>query len=487
MLDQSEEAWFSHWLVHSQTSTACFPGTAVRSIMMPAMENFKEMADALDKEDPLKDFRDKFQIPTVAELRKQLNGEICEDNTEVIYLCTNSLGLPPKLTKENLEKVMKSWSTLGVLSHIHGVSPTEMSDIEPKKILAECIVGALPDEVAVMESLTSNIHTLLAAFYKPIGDKNKILIEKNAFPSDYYAVESQMHIRGIDKSSLIEIDLRPNGVYLTEEEIAKEILKHAEKLALVWLSGVSYLTGQKLNIPFITQLVHRAANCPVGFDLAHSVGNVALELHNWEVDFAAWCGYKYLCGSPGGCAGIFVHEKHHMRNGEFAPSKKYNFGPELTGWWGHRYSTRFQMTNEMEVEGGADSYRRSCPSMLLNSALTSSLKLFQEAGGMSALAEKSTKLTSFLVEILTSNPNAQRLGLGLITPESPSDRGSQISVKVNIDIEKLYSRLIMRGVICDIRKPCYIRLAPFALYNSFNDVYNAANVIIEEIMNISNT
>ncbi|KAM7537648.1 hypothetical protein Aperf_G00000078324 [Anoplocephala perfoliata] len=454
---------------------------------MPFMDNFKEIADRLDLEDPLRNFRDKFQIPTIAELRKQLNGEDCNDKTEVIYLCTNSLGLPPKSTKKNLEKVMKSWSILGVLSHTHGVSPTEMSDIEPKKILAEHIVGALPDEVAVMESLTSNIHTLLAAFYKPVGNKNKILIEKNAFPTDYYAVESQLHIRGVDKSSLIEVDLCPNGIYMTEEEIAKTIRGHAGTLALIWLPGVSYLTGQKLNIPFITQYVHQVADCPVGFDLAHSVGNVALELHDWGVDFAAWCGYKYLCGSPGGCAGIFIHEKHHMKNGEFAPTKEYSFGPELTGWWGHRYSTRFQMTNEMEVEGGADSFRRSCPSMLLNSALTSSLKIFQEAGGMSVLVEKSIKLTNLLVEMLISSPIARQLGLELITPGSPNARGSQISIKANVDTETLYSRLIKRGVICDTRKPCYIRLAPFALYNSFNDVYNAANIIIEEIMNIASS
>ncbi|VDN97984.1 unnamed protein product [Rodentolepis nana] len=449
------------------------------------MEKTKEMADYLDEHDPLKNFRSKFQIPTIGELKKHLGEEECNNNTEVIYLCTNSLGLPPKSTKENLEKVMESWRVLGVLSHTHGVSPTEASDIKPKNFLAEHVVGALPDEVAVMESLTSNIHTLLAAFYKPDGLKNKILIEKNAFPSDYYAVESQMHIRGVEKSSLIEIDLRPKGNYLTKWEIAEVITNNANELALVWLPGVSYLTGQKLDIPFITQHVHEVAKCPIGFDLAHSVGNVEIQLHDWDVDFAAWCGYKYLCGSPGGCAGIFVHEKHHMSNGEFAPTKKYAYGPELTGWWGHRYSTRFQMKNVMEVEGGADSYRRSCPSMLLNSALTSSLMIFQEAGGMKALVEKSAKLTQFFVSLLTTGPEAEELGLELISPASLNDRGSQISIKTNVDVEELYSRLIMRGVICDTRKPCYIRLAPFALYNSFNDVYKAAKIIIEEIKIVS--
>ncbi|VDL63747.1 unnamed protein product [Hymenolepis diminuta] len=449
------------------------------------MEKSKEIADYLDEQDPLKDFRSNFQIPTIGELKKQSDGEECDDNTEVIYLCTNSLGLPPKSTKENLEKVMESWRVLGVLSHTHGISPTEASDIEPKNILAEHIVGALPDEVAVMESLTSNIHTLLAAFYKPVGEKNKILIEKNAFPSDYYAVESQMHIRGVDKSSLIEIDLCPNGDYLTKWEIAEVITKNADKLALVWLPGVSYLTGQKLDIPFITRHVHEVAKCPTGFDLAHSVGNVEIKLHDWDVDFAAWCGYKYLCGSPGGCAGIFVHERHHMRNGEYAPTEKHTYGPEVTGWWGHRYSTRFQMTNIMEVEGGADSYRRSCPSMLLNSALTSSLRIFQKAGGMKTLVDKSTKLTNFFVTLLTTSPEAKELGLELISPASQNDRGSQISIKTKVDAEELYSRLIKRGVICDTRKPCYIRLAPFALYNSFNDVYIAANIIMEEIKMLS--
>ncbi|CDS39812.1 Pyridoxal phosphate dependent transferase major region subdomain 1 [Echinococcus multilocularis] len=450
-----------------------------------SIRDLEELALELDDNDPLKGFRDKFKLPTMFELVNQVNGASSHggtsDSAEVIYLCTNSLGLPPKSTGQNLEKVLESWRTMGVLSHTQGCSPTETSDLRPKEILAEYIVGAKVNEVAVMESLTANIHTLLASFYRPEGKKCCILIEKNAFPSDYYALESQVHLRGVDKSALIELDLRPNNKYLATKEIIDEIKELGEKLAFVWLPGVSYLTGQMLDIPSITEAVHNFCNCPVGWELAHSVGNVPLALHDWNVDCAAWCGYKYLCGSPGGCAGIFVHEKHFLKPGEFAPTEEHKYAPTLTGWWGHRYSTRFQMTNKMEVEGGADSYRRSCPSMLLNSALTSSLEIFAEAGGMTPLREKSILLTSYLEALLFNTPIAQSSGLELITPSDVQSRGSQLSIKVNVDVEKLYNRLIKRGVICDTRKPCYIRLAPFALYTSFNDVLKAGKIITEEI------
>ncbi|VDK50390.1 unnamed protein product [Taenia asiatica] len=236
-----------------------------------------------------------------------------------------------------------------------------------------------------------------------------------------------------------------------------------------------------LDIAAITEAVHDFCNCPVGWNLAHSVGNVPLALHEWNVDFAAWCGYKYLCGSPGGCAGIFVHEKHCLKPGDLAPTDEHKYAPVLTGWWGHRYSTRFQMTNKMEVEGGADSYRRSCPSMLLNSALTSSLEIFVEAGGMIPIRKKSIMLTNYLQSLLLNSPIAKSSGLEVITPSDPLSRGSQLSIKVNVDVEELYDRLIKRGVICDTRKPCYIRLAPFALYTSFTDLLKASKIITEEI------
>ncbi|KAL5964003.1 Kynureninase [Taenia solium] len=445
----------------------------------------EELASKLDENDVLRSFRDKFKLPTMPELIDQLNGASSQDDgsdfAEVIYLCTNSLGLPPKSTAQNLEKVLESWRTLGVLSHTRGCSPTETSDIRPKEILADHIVGAKVNEVAVMESLTANIHTLLASFYRPEGEKCCILIEKNAFPSDYYAVESHIRLRGVDKSALIELDLRPNAKYLRTKEIIGEIKKLGEKLALVWLPGISYLTGQMLDIAAITEAVHDFCKCPVGWNLAHSVGNVPLALHEWNVDFAAWCGYKYLCGSPGGCAGIFVHEKHCLKPGDFAPTGEHKYAPVLTGWWGHRYSTRFQMTNKMEVEGGADSYRRSCPSMLLNSALISSLEIFVEAGGMIPIRKKSIMLTSYLQSLLINSPIAKSSGLEVITPSDPLSRGSQLSIKVNVDVEELYDRLIKRGVICDTRKPCYIRLAPFALYTSFADLLKASKIITEEI------
>ncbi|VDM36294.1 unnamed protein product [Hydatigera taeniaeformis] len=337
-----------------------FPG------MVPlSARDLEALAVKLDGEDPLKGLRDRFKLPTLSELFDQVKDPCGQSNgdglTEVIYLCTNSLGLPPKSTGQNLEKVLESWRTLGVLSHTLGYSPTETSDLRPKKILAEYIVGAKVDEVAVMESLSANIHTLLASFYRPQGEKCCILVEKNAFPSDYYALESHIHLR------------------------------------------------------------------------------------------------------------------------DFAPTSGHKYAPVLTGWWGHRYSTRFQMTNMMEVEGGADSYRRSCPSMLLNSALTSSLEIFAEAGGMIPIREKSIMLTGYLQSLLLNSPIAQSPGLEIITPCDPQSRGSQLSIKVNVDVDKLYDRLIKRGVICDTRRPCFIRLAPFALYTSFADLLKASRIITEEV------
>ncbi|VDK27108.1 unnamed protein product, partial [Taenia asiatica] len=244
--------------------------------MIPtSMQDIEELAPKLDENDILKSFRDKFKLPTMSELTDQLSGASSqgddEDSAEVIYLCTNSLGLPPKSTGQNLEKVLESWRKLGVLSHTRGCSPTETSDLRPKEILADYIVGAKVNEVAVMESLTANIHTLLASFYRPEGEKFCILIEKNAFPSDYYAVESHIRLRGVDESALIELDLRPNAKYLRTKEIIEEIKKLSEKLALVWLPGISYLTGQMLDIAAITEAVHDFCNCPVGWNLAHSV------------------------------------------------------------------------------------------------------------------------------------------------------------------------------------------------------------------------
>ncbi|VDD77119.1 unnamed protein product [Mesocestoides corti] len=454
------------------------------------MESLEALASALDGSDPLKEFRQRFILPTLKALKGpvgETNGHTEEANngdidSGVIYLCTNSLGLPPKATGENLAKVLDAWGSLGVLSHTKGISPTEISDIRPKQLLAEFLVGAKFEEVAVMESLTANIHTLVSSFFVPKGKKSRILIEKNSFPSDYYAIESQLYVKGVDKSALIELDLRPNGKYLSTEEIVEEIKRHGEVLAFVWLPGVQYLTGQMLDIRRITAAVHEYCDCPIGWDLAHAVGNVPLSLHDWKVDCATWCGYKYLCGSPGGYSAIFVHEKHHLKAGSHVPTDKHAYGPSMSGWWGHRYSTRFQMTNKMETEAGADAYRRSCPSMLLNSALTSALEVFAEAGGMKPIREKSIKLTNFLENLLTNGPYALPPdSLEIITPADPDSRGSQLSLKINVDVDKLYRRLIDRGVVCDTRKPCYVRVAPFALYTSFTDVLKAAKIIHEEV------
>lgn len=452
-------------------------------------EDLKGRAALLDAADPLKHFRDHFVLPTRDSLNSpdQINGNSnVHGNSELIYLCTNSLGLPPKAARTHLNRIFNLWGGLGVLSHTHGPFPTETSDVRPKELLAEFVVGAKLSEVAVMESLTSNIHTLLSAFYQPSDEKNCILVEKNAFPSDYYAVESQIILKNVPPCSLLEIDLRPSGRCISTEEIIQFLKAHSSRIALVWFPGGQYLTGQVLDIAAITEAVHEFCACPIGWDLAHAAGNIPLHLHDWQVDCAAWCGYKYLCGSPGGCAGIFVHEKHHLPPGSRAPSEdkegKYRFGPVLTGWWGHLQSTRFQMTNRMEVEVGANAYRRSCPSSLLNAALTSSLEVIGSAGGVEAIREKSIKLTGFLEDLLTSGSYALPPGvLEIITPREARYRGAQLSLRISVDVDELYRRLLERGVICDTRKPCYVRVAPYALYNTFTEILQAAKIIHEEV------
>ncbi|VDL93398.1 unnamed protein product [Schistocephalus solidus] len=454
----------------------------------------EELARKLDACDPLRCFRDKFKLPDREYVLRTLSTTRTEDGKidpkqEIIYLCSNSLGLQPKRTREDLLEVLDDWGGLGVMSHTTGKRPTEGSDEEPRRLLAEYIVGAMPDEVAVMESLTANIHTLLAAFYRPTAEKNCVLIEKSAFPSDYYAVESQITHNGYNpRDNLIEIELRPND-YLSTEQINEVIRQNAHRLAMIWLPGIHYFTGQLLDIKTITEAGHRLAKCPVGWDLAHAVGNVPLKLHDWGVDCAVWCTYKYLCGSPGGVAGIFVHSRHHAEEGSYVPVRgapgQVVRGPRLTGWWGHRMSTRFQMSNCMEAERGAAAFQRSCPSMLLNSALRSSLLIFKEVGGMSPIREKSIKLTDFLKTLLTQGEFAlPKNVLKIITPLDKAQRGAQLSLQFSVDVDKVYSQLTKNGVICDVRHPNCIRMAPAPLYTSFEDVLKAVKAIQEAVLNL---
>ncbi|BHF63732.1 hypothetical protein SprV_0200672600 [Sparganum proliferum] len=470
-------------------------GTAIGDVVASSsVAELEELARKLDACDPLRRFRDKFELPDRKHALRALSITQTEDGTtgrdeEIIYLCSNSLGLQPKRTRRDLLEVLDDWGELGVLSHTAGKRPTEGSDEEPRRMLAEYIVGAEPDEVAVMESLTADIHTLLAAFYRPTADKKCVLIEKGAFPTDYYAIESQIALNGYDpRDCVIEVELRPDD-YLSTEQIKEVIRQNAHRLALIWLPGIQFFTGQLLDIRAITEAGHRLANCPVGWDLAHAVGNVPLELHDWDVDCAAWCAYKYLCGSPGGVAGIFVHSRHHAEEGSYVPvggaPGQLVRGPRLTGWWGHRMSTRFQMNNCMEAERGAAAFRRSCPSMLLNSALRSSLLIFKEAGGMSPIREKSVKLTGFLEALLTQGEFALPTNiLKIITPLDMAQRGAQLSLEVSMDVDMLYDQLIKHGIICDVRRPNCIRVAPAPLYTSFEDVLKAAKTIQKAVLNL---
>eukprot|EP01098_Paradermamoeba_levis_P007571 TRINITY_DN3132_c0_g1_i2.p1 TRINITY_DN3132_c0_g1~~TRINITY_DN3132_c0_g1_i2.p1 ORF type:complete len:337 (+),score=79.31 TRINITY_DN3132_c0_g1_i2:517-1527(+) len=329
------------------------------------------------------------------------------------------------------------------------------------------IVGALPEEVAVMNSLTTNLHLMMIPFYRPTKQRNKILIEKKSFPSDLYAVQSQIQFHGFDpQTSLIEIEQEEGQILpLSTEKILKRIEEEGEEIALILLSGVQYLTGQFFNIPAIVEAGHRKG-IVVGFDLAHAVGNVPLHLHDWNVDFAVWCSYKYLNSGPGGIGGSFIHAKHAVNN-----------YPRLAGWWGHHLPSRFGMSDPFSAIPGAFGYRLSNPPVLCVASLLSSLELFEEAG-MDRLREKSKLLTGYL-ELLLEEKLPEKIAI--ITPSDPEQRGCQLSLRFLFDktAREVEEKLNEKGVVCDVRQPNIIRIAPVPLYNSFSDVRKLVSLIVE--------
>ncbi|WP_345166100.1 kynureninase [Nibribacter koreensis] len=408
-------------------------------------QNTLAFAQAQDAADSLHKFREQFHIP-------QQNGQ------DTVYLCGNSLGLQPKSARAAVEEEMYKWATLGVEGHFKGDTPW----FTYHKALAgptARIVGAKPEEVVIMNQLTVNLHLMLVSFYQPKGNRYKILTEAGAFPSDQYVLETQVKFHGYTpEDAIIEISPREGETTWRNEDILQAIQEHGDELALVMMGGVHYYTGQVFDMAAITQAAH-AVGALCGFDLAHAAGNVPLQLHDWDVDFAVWCTYKYMNSGPGGTSGAFVHERH---------ANNPNL-PRFAGWWGHDQQERFQMKKGFIPMAGAEGWQLSNAQILPLAVHKASLALFEEAG-IENLRAKSERLTAYL-EFLIKELNQPKELLEIITPSAPEARGCQISLLVNQNGRQLFDTLMANGFILDWREPNVIRVAPTPMYNTFEDVY----------------
>jgi len=403
-----------------------------------------EYAKELDAQDELKAYRQQFHLPRQA------------DGQPYIYFCGNSLGLQPKATETQVLQELTDWKNLGVEGHFHAKNPW----LPYHEFLTEAmanVVGAQPNEVVVMNTLTVNLHLMLVSFYRPKGNRNKIVIEADAFPSDKYAVQSQIRFHGLDPElCLIELKAREGEVCLRDEDIQQVIEQEGANISLIVLGNTNYYTGQFFDMKQISEWGH-AQGCLVGFDCAHGAGNVPLELHDSGCDFAVWCNYKYLNSGPGGMGGAFVHERHIGQKNI----------PRFEGWWGHNKETRFKMRDAFDPLPTVEAWQLSNPPILAMVAVWSSLKLFDEAG-IYPLRKKAISLTGYLEFLVKS------LGediVDIITPSNPDQRGSQLSIRVKKADKELFNKISEEGVIADWREPDVIRVAPVPMYNSFEDVY----------------
>ncbi|XP_033836902.1 kynureninase [Periophthalmus magnuspinnatus] len=421
-----------------------------------------QVAEYLDKQDPLRPFRGEFFLPKVSELPTS-DPSVTDGSLDCIYLVGNSLGLQPKLAPRYLQEELDKWAKTGVHGHTDGSRPWAWAENNLEQMMAD-VVGAKREEVALMNGLTVNLHLLLLSFYKPTASRHKILLESKAFPSDHYAVESQIRLRGFNpEESMRLVSPRPGEETLRTEDILDVIEKEGQSIAVVMFSGVQYYTGQLFDMAAITEAGHKKG-CYVGFDCAHAAGNAVLKLHDWDVDFACWCSYKYLNSGAGGLAGAFIHEKH-----------KDAIRPALMGWWGHDLKTRFNMNNVMELQPGVSGFRLSNQPILLVCPLQASLEVFHKAG-MSSLRRKSLLLTGYLEYLIlhyySQDPSQpHRPYVHIITPSDPRQRGCQLSLCFSVPIRRVFQELEKRGVACDMREPSVLRVAPVPLYNSFSDVH----------------
>jgi kynureninase len=415
--------------------------------------NSLEYAQMMDENDPLAKFRNDFILPH-------------NKNKPVIYFCGNSLGLQAKGIKNQILCELDKWGEYGVEGHFKPEDPWITYHEQLKENMAE-IVGAKPFEIAIMNTLSVNIHLMLVSFYSPTKERFKIICEQGAFPSDLYAMMSQAKFRGYDPNDVI-IELKPKDgdSTLRTEDVLETIRLHKDELALILMGGVNYYTGQVFDIKTITCAGHDAG-AMVGFDLAHAAGNVKLELHNWDVDFAIWCTYKYLNSGPGGIAASFVHEKHANR------TDLHRF----TGWWGNDLSTRFLMNREFSPAFGADGWQLSTSPIMLMAPLKISLEKFKEAGFDNLIAKRKL-LTGYLEEIINDIKNrySDFISIRIVTPESEAERGAQISIIVGSEGKTFFTKLVENGVLGDWREPEVIRLTPIPLYNSFEEIYKFGEI-----------
>jgi kynureninase len=416
-------------------------------------EGTLEYARAQDEADPLRAYREQFHFPDLG-------------TDDLVYFTGHSLGLQPKTVRAAVELELDEWAKYGVEGHFHSTNPW-YSYHELLTPPMAGIVGARESEVVCMNSLTTNIHLLFVSFYRPTKERYKIISEAKMFPSDRYLLETQAQFHGFDPDdAIIEIAPRDGERLIREEDILAAIEENADTVAMVFFGGVNYFTGQLFSMPRLTAAAH-AVGAVAAFDLAHAAGNVPLSLHDWNVDFAAWCSYKYLNSSPGNVGGIFVHEKH---------GRSFDL-PRFGGWWGHDKRTRFQMQPGFQPMEGAEGWQLSNAPILGMAAMKASLELFSKIG-MTALREKSEKLTGYLEftidQLAKEFPDAN---ISIITPRDPGQRGCQVSVDIAGRERKLFDDMIAAGIIADFREPCIIRMAPVPLYNSFEDVFNFGTVM----------
>ena len=413
----------------------------------------EDFALQLDGEDPLRAFRGKFHLP------------LGKNGKPLIYFAGNSLGLMPKSARQIVEEELDSWARLGVDAH-HATGTPWYSYHEALREPTARLVGAKGVEVICMNSLTVNLHLMMATFYRPTKSRFKILMEHPAFPSDTYAIKTQIAHHGLKpKDALILARARKDALTMRTEDIVDLIEKHADQLAVVFFGAVNFFTGQLFEIEKITAAAHKHG-ISVGFDLAHAIGNVPLSLHDWNIDFAVWCSYKYLDAGPGAVAGAFVHERHATNTSL----------PRFAGWFGNDPNTRFRLHLEPEFVpvASADGWQISNPPIFSMAPLRASLDIFDEAGGMEQLRVKSVRLTSYLEFLLNQNASKR---FTIITPGSPNERGCQLSILAHQHPKELHNELIAADVKCDFREPNVIRVAPTPLYNTFHEVWRFAQIL----------
>jgi kynureninase len=413
-------------------------------------EDSIDFAIAMDVEDPLRQYRNQFFIPAAG------------DRKECIYLAGNSLGLQPRKARTYIEQELDDWANLGVEGHFDAKHPwlpyhENLTDMSAR------IVGAKPSEVVVMNTLTVNLHLMMVSFYRPTKERYKIVTESGAFPSDQYAVASQAKFHGYKpEDAVVELTPRDGESTLRTEDILSLIDKDGDKIALIVLGDVNYLTGQAFEVEKIAHAA-RLKGCNIGLNLAHGAGNLLLKLHDWDVDFAVWCTYKYLNAGPGGLAGCFVHERH---------ATSFDL-PRFAGWWGHNKKNRFKMGPDFDPIPGAEGWQLSNPPIFQLAALRASLEIF-DAATMPAIRQKSEKITGYLEYLLHQLPPGF---CSIITPQNPDERGSQLSIRLTKDPHEMLTALKKEGAICDFRNPDIIRATPIPLYVKYQDVFDFAKIL----------